>query len=903
MGALLERETVVAALAGLIDTLDTEQRGDVALIEGPAGIGKSSVLAAGLAIARERKLQVLTAHGSELEHQLSFGGARQLLTPPLVALDDSQRATVLAGPAGMAAPVLGFATPEAPPGVGDPLHGMFWTCVALADRRALVVAVDDAHWLDAESGRFIAHLARRLAELPILLLATARPSEPGAVSPVLAELRATAIVLAPQPLSLAAVQALGGDADAHRQTGGNPFLLAELRRSASAGLTGSSNVAQSVLGRAARISEAAVQLVRALALFPDGAQLRDLAAVAELDPDDATNAADALVRAEVLADEDTPRFMHPLMRAAVYDDLGTFARPRGHQRAAAVLRARDADAEQIAAHLLATEPDGRPENVAVLLEVAERAGEFAPRARARYLERALAEPPESAGERATIGLELGRAQAAIGDPAAEQTLRTALRESEQPEQQATLAFEVAAAASENFQYGRALEDLESVAAVEAPREQRLALDAVTAIVGLYVPGGVDAGARALARIPPDLPGDSPAERLALLAQANDAYVRGEPAAEITELLSRVVDSGGPLSPASGAALTATTEMLIGCGALDLVAELATEDSLRAQELGQEAVYADAQHLLGTVAMMRGEFRAAEAFSQLALDLPGIAVRANRWAVRALIQILGFQGRFAEAEALVAELRTEATPGSITESHLAKYRGVLAVLHGDWDAALPALEAVEIRLNEHGFDNPVERMHTQYLAPALVAAGRPDEARRVLETWLELGRRFGAPLPLGTAHTELYRLDPKTGREHLEEAVRIFEASQYGWNRAWVRAELGAALRRDNQAAAGRALLEEALDYAAREGVEPLAAFAEAELRLTGARPRRRELSGAASLTPAEHRIARLAADGRTNREIAQHLFLTVKTVEGHLGRVFRKLDVSSRRELARALAT
>jgi DNA-binding NarL/FixJ family response regulator len=110
------------------------------------------------------------------------------------------------------------------------------------------------------------------------------------------------------------------------------------------------------------------------------------------------------------------------------------------------------------------------------------------------------------------------------------------------------------------------------------------------------------------------------------------------------------------------------------------------------------------------------------------------------------------------------------------------------------------------------------------------------------------------------------------------------------------------LRRRNRRTEARELLREALDTAARAGAKLLAEQAETELRATGARPRRVVLTGLDSLTASERRIAELASEGFTNREIAQTLFVTTRTVEGHLTSIFRKLQLDSRNELPAALA-
>ena len=111
------------------------------------------------------------------------------------------------------------------------------------------------------------------------------------------------------------------------------------------------------------------------------------------------------------------------------------------------------------------------------------------------------------------------------------------------------------------------------------------------------------------------------------------------------------------------------------------------------------------------------------------------------------------------------------------------------------------------------------------------------------------------------------------------------------------------LRRSNRRTEARELLRDALDAAHRAGAKPLAEYAETELRATGARPRRVLLTGVESLTASERRIAELAGQRLTNREIAQSLFITARTVEGHLTSVFRKLDLDSRDQLAAALET
>jgi DNA-binding CsgD family transcriptional regulator len=140
-----------------------------------------------------------------------------------------------------------------------------------------------------------------------------------------------------------------------------------------------------------------------------------------------------------------------------------------------------------------------------------------------------------------------------------------------------------------------------------------------------------------------------------------------------------------------------------------------------------------------------------------------------------------------------------------------------------------------------------------------------------------------------------------GLELLHEAVAVLEPSPARLEHARALADLGAALRRANRRAAARDPLRQALDLADTCGAGPLAQRARQELRAAGGRPRRARISGVHALTASERRIATMAADGLSNPEIAQALFVTKKTVEAHLGSAYRKLDIHSRAQIAGAM--
>jgi DNA-binding CsgD family transcriptional regulator len=190
------------------------------------------------------------------------------------------------------------------------------------------------------------------------------------------------------------------------------------------------------------------------------------------------------------------------------------------------------------------------------------------------------------------------------------------------------------------------------------------------------------------------------------------------------------------------------------------------------------------------------------------------------------------------------------------------------------------------------------------ALAHLALGQSEPARRLADEELELARAFGAPRAIGVAKRAAGVIaGGDRGASLLREAIDEFERGDARLERARALADLGALLRRRNRRAEARGLLREALDAAHRAGAKALADQAETELRATGARPRRVVLTGLDSLTASERRIAELAAQGLTNREIAQTLFITARTVEGHLTSVFRKLRVDSRDKLPAVLSS
>ena len=468
-GDLLERDVELSALARLLDKAVAKSGGAV-LIEGEAGVGKTALLERACDQAVKRGMAVLAGRGGELDREFAWGVVRQLFEPWLSVHEQTQPSPLFTGSASLAGPVFGAdAAPQSRPEESfSTLHGLYWLIVNMTSDVPLLVAVDDLHWADRPSLRFVVYLASRLEGLPVLLLATMRPigSEPAGDTDLLAHLRSDRSVehLRPAPLSQGASSDLvrsrlpAGAAPefcvaCHQMSGGNPFLLGALLDSVQAEGTiptaenashvrrmRPSAVSRSVLVRLATLPKGCLELARAVAVLGPRAEVRQARLLAGLDTEQAVQVMDALVRAGILRLGTTVEFVHPLVRSAVYSDLAPAERGRWHTRAAELETADGAPAEETAPHLLASLPDGNQATVQRLREAAAQARtRGAPELAVDYLSRALAEPPALAS-RAEVLFELGAAEALAQPDEAVLHLRQALDRAATPELRATVAL-------------------------------------------------------------------------------------------------------------------------------------------------------------------------------------------------------------------------------------------------------------------------------------------------------------------------------------------------------------------------------------------------------------------------------------------------------------------------------
>ena len=864
---LLERERELDALEALVGRL-ADGVGGLVAIEGPAGIGKTALLDAARERATQEALRVLYARGGELELDDQFGVVRQLFGPPLSPrlvgeIPEAAAAVLGAGDAG-----------AAPPGedaAHAAHHALFELTARLAVRSPVLVILDDAHWADRRSLRWLVFLARRLDRAPVGILLARRTGEHGADPALLDRVisgseRST--LLSPSALtvdaaSLVVRESLGEEAHdgfcaaCCTATAGNPFLLgelvAELRSSGvepvdsavKATLSiGPESVARATLLRLSRAPDGAVPLARALSVMEE-AELRDVARLAELDEARARELARALAEAGLLDDGPQLRFAHPLVRAAIYRELDSFERVRAHRVAAFVLADRGGSLERTAAHLLLAEPAGEARVVELLRAAARRAySGGAPEAAARYLRRALEEPPGDE-ERGGVLLELGRAEVRASEPGATAHLQEARDAVGAGAPRARVLRELARAHMKGGEMELATHVFgESVASAGGDRELALAIEGELAATLANVAGAADAE-RLLERHR-DLPGSTPAERTVLAVLAFAAAQGNAPAPDTAALMGRVLRGGDFVAEQTAATVVFADAIfaLILAGDERVALECLDQAAADARRLGWTIGLAAAPFYQAWAALRLGDLQRARGYAEQALEISDErgwqAFTPMAGAVLCEVEI-----ERAELAGARAALERAGVPEEIPDSalfQLALYaRGLLRAAEGRTRAALADLLLCGERELALGGVTPAGMAWRSRAALLHDALGEHDAASGLAHEELELARVLGTPRALGVALQVTGTIDDDANA--LEEAVQILADGVAPLEHARAQVALGSARRRANQRRDARAPLRAALATADALGAAALAQRARDELLAAGGRPRRAALSG------------------------------------------------------------
>ncbi len=922
---LLERDDEREALASACAAARRGE-GDVVLIRGPLGIGKTGLLRAGLADARAAGMATLLARASEAEGSVAFGVVRQLFEPALARLDPGERDALFAGPAAAARDVLepsGASTTGAPDADFSILHALHRLCVDLAGRGPLVLAVDDLQWADAASQRWITYLAHRVETLPVLLVvSSATESWPaaGAAEVDLSALQAGR-TLRPAPLSSDAIrtmteEVLGPDpADAFVRaaqdaTRGNPLFLGELlgglrhkgvrpvaEEAHSVEEVGPLAVARLLRARLGSLGAAAQCLAHAAAVVGDGADTVLLGGVAELGTAAFAEAAQRLSGADLVRVEPQVEFAHPIVRAAIKVSLSTAERGLLSRRAATILTARG-DLERVAGHLLCVPPTGDAEVVDTLRAAAARAlARGAPETAAELLLRAVVEPPDPA-EEADVLHELAVVELRTHASIAPVHFAAALERTPAGAVRTRRAADLARALQTMHRPWEARRVAEQELLTSAgPDRDRLA--ARIAEIARFLPEPATPGHRlALAGDAIEAP-----RRVARLHAfgAHDAMLTGAPAGEVAAQAREALGAGGLTTETSEGSFPA----LLACLALAAAGDTTTAEAeldrllVTARRRGSLVSLTGALSVRARLRLARGDLRGSEADAVEILKLGGEGLGRDfscGWLVESLVE----QGRIEEAEEVVRRGVLSGEVAELTALNGGLHaRGKLRIAEGRLEEGLRDVMACGERQERVGTVNPADLPWRGTAALALLALGRPEEARAMSAANTALAEAFGAPAVVGAAlRVHALVVGGPEALELLERAVELLDGAPALLDLAHAQLAVGRARQAAGDDGGARRAFAAARELAEELGAKPLEDEAMAALLAAGGRPRRARARGQGALTPSERRIAEQAARGLTNREIAEALFVTEKTVEGHLRNSFRKLEVTSRTQLA-----
>jgi DNA-binding CsgD family transcriptional regulator len=880
------------------------------VFEGPPGSGKTALLRAATRVAERRGYQIAWAQAHPAERAFPFGVLRQLLDP-------------------------------------------------LPARRPVLLAIDDVQWADPQSVDWLARVinADPAAHAHVRLVATRSPEigTPGPTGPPAVAIPA---------LSVDDVAALAGDllgpaADepfvvaCHRAASGTALLVTELLRAAAEAGAGAgrgpaalparvpARITRWVTARMCRASAAATRLAKAIVVLGERAEVPLVAELAGLDTGEAAAVAGALARAGFLTGPlggGPLRFAHPVVRDAIDQLIGPGSRRVAHAAAAAVLHEARAPAEEVARHLLGTDPVGR-RWAAERLRGAAAAAPRGSAAAVERLRRALREPVDGV-LRAELLAELGHAELyaeAVPDrrrglAAAIEHLAAAYETVRDAPLLARIAADLATAHYHDGAAGRARTVVDDAVARLSAGERgsaELAEVAGLSALGLALAGPGDGQAHAdrLGRLRGAAAGDPD------IAATVAAHLAGRAAAagrrdEALAQARLAVEAGPPRTPLRQLDHHIAAGVLCDADRLDAAARCAADLIGQAGRAGPAGAATLGHALAARVAFREGRLGDAIEEARIASavqfsingrahagariwELSALLVQGDQNAAAAILTdagLLGGERPAALGAGPALDPRDDPEAGAagaeaVLGAHLVGARGLLREQRGDLECALADHLECGRRLAGAGIANPAPLPWRSRAALVSYRLGRREAALRLAAEELGQARRWGTPRAIGVAlHALGVAAAGPDGVSLLEESVALLARSPARVEHAGALYDLGRLRGETGRREDARRLLHESYRIATGCGARPLADLCATGIRRVGGRRPRVPLGGAAALTPRERRIAERAVAGATNREIAAELFLTLRTVEAHLTGVYRKLGISGRAELAARLA-
>jgi DNA-binding CsgD family transcriptional regulator/tetratricopeptide (TPR) repeat protein len=895
------------------------------IIEGEPGMGKTALLNAACHLAAQSGHEVLRARGVALEAEAPFGVVRQVLQPIQDKWWPNEHMWLqLSSP-----PVNG--TRRAIP--FEAIHDLYLGLAHLASRQPLLVAIDDLHCADIESLWWVQHLVGRLEPGLSFVgssLSRVAGTALGPVDSIIAEPSTRLISL--RPLTARSVAELirhhlGIEPDGSfvatccRITGGNPFLvhslLTALRQQgkrdepSEEALSALSPppVARAILRRLSELSTEAQPFIRAAAVLGDESDQRLVAELAGVDGGMGNDLANSLAEAHLLQRGRQLSFVYPLERSTVYIEIDPVRRARAHAEAARLLHQHDAPLEQVAHHLLLSEPVGDEWSSQSLEQVARL---YAQRGQLKLAEKCLSRSLDESldvSARPRRLLALASIQAATGRPGALSLLREAADLGADPVALADVTYHCLKA------FAQELYPADTVATLRHLEEHlgndndelRIWIQIVLATWGPPSNAGQTEATLIESALAKRRLECSRRDRMALahLSHVYSLAPKQRNADYVADLAEQALHPS-EFQPEDRTSVVVTGRALIALartGRFDVVDRVgqAMQDAALSQDHATSV--AEFSTVLADSSLLQGNLDEGEVESRRALAATeGVSWASRPLAIGVLAASLMEEGRTMEAATALDNLPPVSAARTYVELLPLEQRARLKALDGRANEALEELLLVKEYAGELGITNPAVTSWRSAASSLLAQLGRVTEARDLAAENLELSRAFGAPQSLGNAlRTAAEVGHPAKRIPLLEEAVDILTPSGASLECAKATIDLGAAyIDKGRQDEALRSLRRGA-DLAFHCRAQPLVERATRELRAAGARPRRLALMGSDALTPAERRVAGLAAQGLLNAQIAEKLFVSEKTVEGHLTRVYQKLGRQSRAQLKETL--
>ncbi|MFD6826764.1 LuxR C-terminal-related transcriptional regulator [Streptomyces sp. NPDC060085] len=714
------------------------------------------------------------------------------------------------------------------------------------------------------------------------------------------------------------------EAACHDLTGGNPLLLAELLRTVSSdGIVGIAQnssrlekltfrtVDRSVALRMSHLPSVVVQVASAASVLGDGSDLNLIAALTNQPLSTVVDSVRELERLDILHLENASNsifagFVHPLVRSSIYRSIGIAGRAVLHRHAALLLKKANSSPERVAAHLLRVPPAGDQELVEMLCAAADEAtARSAPGNAYAYLRRAVEEPPGKEFY-LDILIRAGNTALLVDFRAAADLLRRALDLTSDPTEKANVAILLGMAhlyleeADTGIDiWSQALEELPADA-----EEVKRHLESSRIMAATFIVSGRDDVLRDLPALRNLPQRDTSGARLLESAISGRELTLGDPLAgpRAKRALSNIADL---VDKVGG-------DVAIPCGWHAMLA-IDDDDAMDNIQAAVTHAYSHGSlytlvpaYMLQTIGwLMRGQLSEAEATAREALnvaDLTGADI-TRIFITAYLSEVLTESGRLEESENVLK------TIGVTYDSHPAGPfyfpLEALSKLHsarGNQQDRLDCALRVGEMCAKFDIRNPAFVSWRTEAAQALQLLSREKEALTVAAEDLQIARGWGAPRTYGRSlRVNGVIMGGRRGVALLAEAVNVLEKSPAQLELAKALVDLGAALRRSKQRSEARTPLHRAIDLATRCGAAPLADQARTELAAAGGAAKNAALVGPEALTPSERRVAEMASQGITNRQIAQILHVTSKTIEVHLSSVYRKLGIGARTQIAEAL--